>query len=582
MKSREDIHKKLNDLFTLNLIEKLQEPLLKKINCLNKGNFNNRFDVRVASKDVDLNSWWKHPIYVIAKPSSKNVVIGITIQPQRWPRNNEDYSNEFSECIDRNNAKINDLIKAHAINATLVKKEVKTDGKFVLSNSFNVIIDNANPSDEDYTRFIDFFASLCSIVVSLSDELPVKWNSSSEGLNNENQELPEAEVKNDEDDDIGFAAMNIVKGDAISTEVFNKYYTKWQKVSYTYNLRMGIDCLMTNDMELFVDDSVFPVLSKEQLLFIENQITDNKVIPILNFLPSGLNDYCKHIWFVIPFCIWGEEFATTIFIDKNGFYSVTESADDYRMIFNWENIESIELDSSFDGDPYISRLYLHTDNGYLTIDEFNVNNNYDKGSYLSIIQAIYNVRKSTLIASKGKDFWIEGSGGEGFILFNSYEELLEAENWKSASRPDPMEYGDQLVEISSISDGTDKNDEYNAAKEAVMNDILTSLAFLYVYAARIDGSISEVEGGIIYDLLDEWSGGDVPISSISKACDYKSLIKLEDEMTIIGEVATNIKNNLPAENISAVKSDLIKIANVDENLLDEEKGIILFISSFLD
>jgi len=191
MKSREDIHKKLNDLFTLNLIEKLQEPLLKKINCLNKGNFNNRFDVRVASKDVDLNSWWKHPIYVIAKPSSKNVVIGITIQPQRWPRNNEDYSNEFSECIDRNNAKINDLIKAHAINATLVKKEVKTDGKFVLSNSFNVIIDNANPSDEDYTRFIDFFASLCSIVVSLSDELPVKWNSSSEGLNNENQELPE-------------------------------------------------------------------------------------------------------------------------------------------------------------------------------------------------------------------------------------------------------------------------------------------------------------------------------------------------------------------------------------------------------
>lgn len=581
MQTREDIHKKLNDLFTSKLIYKLQEPLLKKINCLNKGNFNNRFDIRVAKTESDLSSWWKHPIYLIAKPSSKNVILNITIQPQRWPGNSESYSSEFQNCIDTKNEEINELIKAHKINASFVKKDIKTDGKFVLSNSFNVTFDNENPSEEEYLKFIDFFASICSIVVSLSDELPIKVEDSVEDSANENQEEPVSEV-NEEDDDLGFAVMNIVKGDAISSEVFNKYYTKWQKVSYTYNGRMGIDCLMTNDMELFVDDSAFPVLSKEQLLFIEKQITDNKVIPILNFLPNGFNDYCKHIWFTIPFSIWGEEFATAIFVDKNGFYSVNDTADDYRMIFNWENIDSMELESSLDGDPYISRLYLHTENGYLTIDEFNVNNNYEEGSYLSIIQAIYNVRKASLIASKGKDFWIEGAGGEGFTSFNSYVELLDAKNWENPFRPDPKEYGGQVVETSSISEDTVKNDEYIAAKEAVMNDILTSLAFIYIFVAKIDDSISEAEGAMFYNLLEEWSGGEGTISVLNKAFDFKSLIKLEDEMTIIGEVATNIKNNLAEENIKAVKSDLIKLANADGEILDEEKGMIIYICSFLD
>lgn len=581
METRENIHKKLNELFLTHLISKLAEPILKKVSCLNKGNFNNRFDIRVAKTESDLSSWWKHPIYLIAKPSSKNVVLNITIQPQRWPGNAESYLKENQDCIESKNTQINDLIKAHNIDASPVKKDVKMDGKFVLSYSFNVTIDNSTPTDDDYVRFIDFFASLCLIVVSLSDELPVKGNTSVEDTRNENQEEPVAEEK-EEDDDLGFAVMNIVKGDAISSEVLNKYYTKWQKVSYTYNGRMGIDCLMTNDMELFVNDSVFPVLSKKQLLFIENQITDNKVIPILNFLPSGFNDYCKHIWFAIPFCIWGEEFATAIFVDKNGFYSVTDTADDYRMIFNWENIDSMELESSFDGDPYISRLYLHTENGYLTIDEFNVNNNYDEGSYLSIIQAIYNVRKASLIASKGKDFWIEGAGGEGFSSFNSYAELLDAKNWENPTRPDPKEYGGQVVETSSIHEDTDKNDEYLAAKEAVMNDMLTSLALIYIFAAKIDGSISEAEGAMLYNLLEEWSGGEGTISVLNTAFDFKSLIKLEDEMTIIGEVATNIKNNLAEDNIKAVKSDLIKITNADGEILEEEKGMIVYICSFFD
>ena len=87
---------------------------------------------------------------------------------------------------------------------------------------------------------------------------------------------------------------------------------------------------------------------------------------------------------------------------------------------------------------------------------------------------------------------------------------------------------------------------------------------------------------MLYNLLEEWSGGEGTISVLNTAFDFISLIKLEDEMTIIGEVATNIKNNLAEDNIKAVKSDLIKITNADGEILEEEKGMIVYICSFFD
>ena len=173
METRENIHKKLNNLFSTELANSLSAPLIKKVSCINKGNFNNRFDLRVATDESQLGNWWRHPIYVIAKPTAENVVINITIQPQRWSGDGEKYTNDHKDSIDKTNQEINDLIKSHSINAPLVKKDIKTEGKFVLSYSLSVTIDKANPTDADYSKFINFLASLCQISVSLSDALPI-------------------------------------------------------------------------------------------------------------------------------------------------------------------------------------------------------------------------------------------------------------------------------------------------------------------------------------------------------------------------------------------------------------------------
>jgi hypothetical protein len=573
MKTRENIHQKLNNLFFSELANNLSEPLIKKISCINKGNFNNRFDLRVAADESQLGNWWRHPIYVIAKPSAENVIINITIQPQRWPGDGEKYANDHKDSIDKTNQEINDLIKSHSINAPLVKKDIKTEGKFVLSYTLSVTIDKANPTDADYSKFINFLASLCQITASLSDALPI-----GEATSTGESTAEEEKNDEDEDDDIGFALMNIVKSDSVSGDVQKKYFTKWQKASETYNGRMGISCLVPEEANFLADDTVFPVLTLKELSFIENQITKNKVIPVLGFLPQSFLDYSKHIWFIIPFCIWNDDTATVIFVDKNGLYTVDPTAEQFIMLINWESIESMELETAIDGDANVSRLYITAEKGELSIDEFNTSNNESEfGSYLSILMAIFNVRQPTIIESKGKDFWVEGAGGEGFVSFNSLKELSSNDKWLNASRPDPAEF--------RIEETTDNSDEEEQAfldgKEAVLSDTLTSLAFLYIATAGADNDLHDEEFMTVNKALAEWTkGGDIGDAAKTAFTFWKSLPS-DKEIIVVTEIINQINNNLSAEHITSIKEDIVKIVDADGELLEDEKNIVAFIFTSL-
>ena len=573
MKTRENIHQKLNNLFFSELANQLVSPLIKKISCINKGNFNNRFDLRIATDESQLGNWWRHPIYVIAKPSAKNVVINITIQPQRWPGDGEKYADEHKDNIDKTNQEINDLIKSHSINAPLVKKDIKTEGKFVLSYSLSVTIDKANPTDADYSKFINFLASLCKLTVSLSDALLISNATSTD------ESIVEDEKEEDnEDDDTGFAFMRIVKSDSVSEDVQKKFFTKWQKASETYNGRMGISCLVPEEANFLADDTVFPVLTCEELLFIEKQITKNKVIPVLGFLPESFLNYSKHIWFIIPFCIWNDDTATVIFVDKNGLYTVDPSAEQFIMLINWENIDEMEIETAIDGDENVSRLYISTERGELTIDEFNTSNNESEfGSYLSILMAIFNVRQPTIIESKGRDFWVEGAGGEGFTSFNSLKEFLSNDKWLNASRPDPAEF--RIEETSDNSD--DEEQAFLDGKKTVLSDTLTSLAFLYIATAGADNNLHDEEFLTVNKALAEWTkDGDIGDAAKTAFTYWKSLPS-EKEIIVVTEIINQINNNLSAEHITSIKEDIVKIVDADGELLEDEKNIVAFIFASL-
>jgi len=244
MKTREEIHQKLNDLIFSELENRLAAPLLNKVSCFNKGDFNNRFDLRVAKDESQLGNWWRHPIYILAKPSADNVVINITIQPQRWSEDNDNYANTYNDVIVQKYQEINELIDRHEINASDVKQEIKTESKFVLSHSLSVSFDKTYPSEADYLKFINFLADLCLITVSLSDELPVGDDTS---------KLEEADSISSE-----IAPQDIIK--SISNE---------NKRVYLFCLSVSTD----EDIQI-VSEQIF---DKIQLIknYIEDQIDNN-------------------------------------------------------------------------------------------------------------------------------------------------------------------------------------------------------------------------------------------------------------------------------------------------------------------
>ena len=80
--------------------------------------------------------------------------------------------------------------------------------------------------------------------------------------------------------------------------------------------------------------------------------------------------------------------------------------------------------------------------GCLTFDEFvSTSEEGDHGSYLAVIEAIWEARKETIQASKGAPMWYEGKGGEGFVEFESPQDLLKASNWDNPNRPDSKSFG---------------------------------------------------------------------------------------------------------------------------------------------
>ena len=254
-------------------------------------------------------------------------------------------------------------------------------------------------------------------------------------------ESQESEVE-EEEDDKGYPVIAWASDSEISRDFIMRYADKWQVKSELYSWRAGINGFLPDWMDQLVDRNIFYSFSPSQIEQINTIISEDSIIPVLEYVPSELYMHTKRVWWMVPFCIWRNDVASFLFMDKNGIYAMyRDSMDEIQtnMIFPWDRIEEIDFIEEFEDDPNVVRLDLYADNGgQLSFDEFVSDT---KGSYLKIVESIYKARKKTIEASKDGSTWYEGAGGEGFKSFANPTDLLDEFKWLSPSRPNPSFYG---------------------------------------------------------------------------------------------------------------------------------------------
>lgn len=304
-----------------------------------------------------------------------------------------------------------------------LEKEIRGDSnpKEDVMDSFEVLKRNLNTNTEDLTKAV------------LDQEYEAEEVETEKDTQDEDEEAQDEEVEEESDDDEkGFPVIRYRKPSDELKDVVNVYFKQWQKNSTIYAWRMGITGYLPEFVEELISDDVCPVFAKEQIDAIYNKIYNNKLIPILDYAPAELLNHTKRVWWIVPFCIIKEDIASMIFVDKDGFYALIENEGEVelRMIFSWDKVDVLEYQTDLEDDPNVCRLTLHQENGgYLTFDEFISETEDDNhGSYLKVIEAIWEARKDTIEASRGKSIWLEGEGGETFKIYQHPLDLFKPEN----------------------------------------------------------------------------------------------------------------------------------------------------------
>jgi hypothetical protein len=303
--------------------------------------------------------------------------------------------------------------------------------------------ETSEDEEETETEEPEAALDLASFLASMETE---EEADESEEKEDASEESEEEEEESDEDEELGYPMISWW-GKDIDTEKLEKYAYKWQTKSEVYGWVGGISGFIPDWYEDLSTEEICPAFSPKELLGIANRVANEKIIPVLSYAPEELFFHVKSVWWIVPFCIWKQDIASFVFIDKNGFYSMFKNKEgevDINAIFPWDRVSDLEFETEYAGDSNVNRLTLHQDNGgFLTFDEFvGVGDDGElKGSYLAVVESIWLARKGTIEASKGVPMWYEGKGGEGFVEFEIPQDLLKAAKWNNPHRPDASMYG---------------------------------------------------------------------------------------------------------------------------------------------
>lgn len=304
-----------------------------------------------------------------------------------------------------------------------------------------------NPEFEEVDSALAAVLQLIDAIAAVKSNLDTKADQEAEG--ELDGEVDSDDSEKEEEEEGGYPMISFRKPAAGMEEVVKQYLMRWQKPSQVYAWRMGIKAYIPEFVPALASDKVCPIFTSREIDTICARIKSEKIIPILDYVPEELYNHTKRVWWLVPFCIWKEDVASLVFVDKNGFYGMfsQNGEEAIQLIFNWDNVYDLELEYELDDDPNVNRLTLYKEDGnYLTFDEFvSTSEKGDHGSYLAVIEAIWEVRKETIEVSKGSSFWAEGAGGEGFTSFTQVYELWDEFKWVAEDRPDPELFGGSRV-----------------------------------------------------------------------------------------------------------------------------------------
>ena len=252
---------------------------------------------------------------------------------------------------------------------------------------------------------------------------------------------------NDDDENKGYPSIRIKikKDDSGNNDeglnaIINQYLSKWQCPTESYNGTLGIEGRIPSWIGKIDTPDCCPKFSDQNIEVINSSILKDKIIPVLSYAPDEFYFETKQVWWIVPLSLWAGDKASWLFIDKNGIYAAHPSDEDIALVFPWDRLESMEyLTKDFDtNESEVHSLNLTSDNGgELSFVEFV---STGSGSYLSVVKSIYEIRKTTIDASKGESQWFEGSGGEGYKSFDHPKDLLDISKWVNPNRPNPSAF----------------------------------------------------------------------------------------------------------------------------------------------
>ncbi len=306
--------------------------------------------------------------------------------------------------------------------------EEKTHNQLIFV--FNDLVAIANADDDEISAEVDLLKAILT-----EWEIDMSEVAGDDRVKEDTVDDSEEDEENNENsNDTDYPAFNVKMFENNNDKLRVQYLRNWQMASNVYCRRAGIRAFIPEWVEGI--ETCCPKFTKAQLESIEQIIRKNKIIPMLSYAPYEFFQQVKRVWWIVPFCIWREDSASWIMVDKNGLYCAHPEDNDISPMVSWENVTSVDLEFEYDGDSKVNMMTINFgEDQMLTYAEF-VDEN--QGSYLSIVKAIYDVREKTIEESRGQQSWKEGAGGEGFKMFENPTDLLKKEIWlDNPERPNP-------------------------------------------------------------------------------------------------------------------------------------------------